>query len=732
MAEPLLDVRDLHVRFDDGAHPVRGVDLRVAPGEVLGLVGESGAGKTALVSALVGLLPRGATMSGSVRLAGTELVGLDDRSVSALRGPGVALVFQDPLSVLNPLRRVGTLVAEALRLHDRGATAHAVQTRVEELFALVGLPSGAQQAFPHELSGGLRQRVGIAVAIACSPRLLVADEPTTALDVTVQAQVLDVLDTARQASDAGLLLVSHDLGVVAGWADRVAVMYAGHVVEQAPAADLFAAPRMPYTIGLLRAVPDPRAARRLVPIPGEPPTARWSGPGCGFAPRCPVALPRCLQARPPLADSRGSQDPGDSRPVLEGSDQDQDGGLARPEHQRLVARGQGDGSDGRASDQDGGRRPAHLAACWQAVGLGDGALSPDAVFGAGAPRERAQPAPGATVLEIRDLRLTYRLDAGLRRRGRRGEVVAVDFASLDVRRGEIVALVGESGAGKTSTVEQIFEASPSSQGAVRLLGHDLAQAGRAARRGLRRAVQLVAQDATDALDPRMTVRAAVGEPLVLTRVPRAERAGLVVEALGTVGLHPSVADAYPYQLSGGQRRRVTIARALVTDPELVVLDEPVAGLDVSVAAGLLELLADLRDDRGLTALVVTHDLAVVRQLSDRVVVMAVGRVVEEAPTEALFTAPAHPYTRALLAAVPVPDPTAGRPRAVFRPEPEWGGTVTSSVTTQCRLAPRCPLLAGLDPARQERCRAEVPRLVAGAGRAVACHWWDASPVPASR
>lgn len=672
MAESLLDVSGLHVRFGD-AHAVRGVDLQMAPGEVLGLVGESGAGKSALVSGVVGLLPRGASLTGSVRLAGTELVGLDDRSLSALRGPGVAMVFQDPLSVLNPLRRVGTLVAEAVRLHDRGASAHAVQTRVDKLFSLVGLPSGTQQAFAHELSGGMRQRVGIAVAIACSPRLLVADEPTTALDVTVQAQVLDVLDTARQAADAGLLLVSHDLGVVAGWADRVAVMYAGQVVEQAPAAGLFAAPRMPYTIGLLRAVPDPRAARRLVPIPGEPPTARWSRPGCGFAPRCPVAQPRCAQTEPAFGN--------------------------------------------------GGDDPDHQVACWRAAELADGTLGSDDVFAAGAPRDRATPTPGAAVLEIRDLRLTYRLDAGIRRRGRRGEIVAVDSASLTVRRGEIVALVGESGAGKTSTVERIFaeasEAALPSEGAVRVLGHDLTQTGRSVRRQLRRAVQLVAQDATDALDPRMTVRDSVGEPLALARVPRAERHRRVAEALSTVGLHPTAADAYPHQLSGGQRRRVTVARALVTDPELVVLDEPVAGLDVSVAAGLLELLADLRDGRGLTALVVTHDLAVVRHLADRVLVMAVGRVVEEAPTEALFAAPAHPYTQALLAAVPVPDPSAGRPRAVFRREPEW----TSAVTTRCRLAPRCPLFADLDPERQDRCRTELPRLTASADRrAVACHW----------
>ena len=692
MPEPLLEVRDLHVRFDDGAHAVRGVDLRMGPGEVLGLVGESGAGKSAFVSGVVGLLPRGATMTGSVRLAGTELVGLDDRSISALRGPGVALVFQDPLSVLDPLRRVGALVAEALRLHDRTATRHAVTTRVDELFALVGLPSGAQQAFAHELSGGMRQRVGIAIAISCSPRLLVADEPTTALDVTVQAQVLDVLDTARQTAGAALLLVSHDLGVVAGWADRVAVMYAGRVVEQAPAADLFAAPRMPYTLGLLRAVPDPRVSRRLVPIPGDPPSAAHPAPGCAFAPRCPAAQPHCAQEEPALEPVRAT----------------------------------GDGD--------------HLAACWRAGELVSGALSPDDVFGAGPPRGRERPAPGDPVLEIRDLRVTHRLDAGLRRRGRRGEVVAVDGTSLTVRRGEIVALVGESGAGKTSTVESLFE-NAASPGVVQVLGHDLAQARRPVRRQLRRAVPLVAQDATDALDPRMTVRAAVGEPLLLERMAAAldsvgrrgrasalgparpgagpaERRRRVAEALGAVGLHPSVADAYPHQLSGGQRRRVTVARALVTDPELVVLDEPVAGLDVSVAAGLLELLADLRDDRGLTALVVTHDLAVVRQLADRVTVMAAGRVVEEAPTQALFAAPAHPYTRALLAAVPVPDPAAGRPRALFRPETEW----TSTATTGCRLADRCPLLTDLDPQRRDRCRTQTPHLVPTGDRSVACHW----------
>ncbi|MCL2465635.1 MAG: ABC transporter ATP-binding protein [Micrococcales bacterium] len=668
MGEPLLDVTDLHVRFGE-ASAVRGVDLRMSPGEVVGLVGESGAGKSAFVCGVVGLLPRGATMTGSVRLDRTELVGLDDRAVSALRGPGVAMVFQDPLSVLNPLRRVGTLVAEPLHLHDRSLSRHGAATRVDELFHLVGLPSGAQQAFAHELSGGMRQRVGIAVAMACSPRLLVADEPTTSLDVTVQAQVLDVLDTARQASGAGLLLVSHDLGVVAGWADRVAVMYGGRIVEQAQADDLFASPQMPYTTGLLRAVPDPREARRLVPVPGDPPVAAYLAPGCAFAPRCPAAQRRCTRTDPPLAPL-GTDD------------------------------------------------TSHLVACWRTGEIGDD------VFAVPPPREPQRPAPGEPVLEIRDLHVTHRLDAGVWRRGRRGQVVAVDDVSVTVRRGEIVALVGESGAGKTSTVEHIFDGTPS-PGTVRVLGQDLAQAARPERRRLRRTVQLVAQDATDALNPRMTVGAAIAEPLVLARVPRPERHDRVAEALTTVGLHGSDATAYPHQLSGGQRRRVTVARALVTNPELVVLDEPVAGLDVSVAAGLLELLADLRDTRGLTALVVTHDLAVVRHLADRVAVMAVGRLVEEASTEALFTAPTHPYTRALLAAVPVPDPTAPRPAASFAPDTEW----TTPTTTGCRLAPRCPLFANADPDQQTLCRTQPPSLVAthDPTRTVACHWCSTPP-----
>ncbi|MCL2849457.1 MAG: dipeptide ABC transporter ATP-binding protein, partial [Micrococcales bacterium] len=679
--EPLLDVHDLHVRFDDGAHAVRGVDLRMAPGQVLGLVGESGAGKSAFVCAVVGLAPRGASVTGSVRLDGTELVGLDDPAFSALRGPGVAMVFQDPLAVLNPLRRVGALVAEPLRLHDRTLTTHAVTTRVAELFALVGLPAGTQQAFAHELSGGMRQRVGIAVAIACSPRLLVADEPTSSLDVTVQTQVLDVLDTARQVADAGLLLVSHDLGVVAGWADHVAVMYAGRVVEHASTPDLFTAPQMPYTTGLLRAVPDPRAPRRLVPVPGDPPSAHHEAPGCAFAPRCPAATPQCTTSVPPLvhwcAPTAGSAarcgtcgggvagcDGVGVAPVAPVPPTAQPADAAVPPLAQCVPLTEQPDSPAAAPDATCGTRcdvetshlvpqvasgAAHLVACWRAGDLDDDMLAAPEV------PVSERPAPGAPVLEINDLRVTYRLDSGVRRRGRRGEVVAVDSVSLVVRRGETVALVGESGAGKTSTVERVFDGVPG-PGTISVLGHDLATVGRSQRRRLRRTVALVAQDAGDALDPRMTIGASVGEPLALEHLAlrtarpgtcRADRRLRVTAALAMVGLPAHLADAYPHQLSGGQRRRATIARALVTDPGLVVLDEPVAGLDVSVAAGVLELLADLRDTQGLTTLVVTHDLAVVRQLADRVVVMAVGRAVEEGPTHALFAAPAHPYTQAL-------------------------------------------------------------------------------------
>ncbi|MCL2454089.1 MAG: ABC transporter ATP-binding protein [Micrococcales bacterium] len=600
MPDPLLDVRDLHVRFgahrSGEVHAVRGVDLRMAPGEVLGLVGGSGAGKSALVSAVLGLLPHGGTMTGSVRFEGTELVGLGDRAFSALRGPGLAVVFQDSLSVLDPVQRVGAQVVEVLRLHDRALSRAAARSRTDELFALVGLPSGVVQAFAHEVSGGMRQRVGIALAIACSPRLLIADEPTSALDVTVQAQVLDVLDRARQASGAGLLLVTHDLGVVAGWTDRVAVMHAGRVVEQAGVTELFEAPREPRTVTLLRAAPDPRTPRH-------------------------------------------------------------------------------------------GRRPD----------------------------------PGEPVLEVTDLRVTHRLDAGPRRR--RGQVVAVDGVSLTVRRGEVLALVGESGAGKTSVVEQVFALSPPREGGVRVLGHDLTSADRATRRRLRGQAQLVVQDTTDALDPRMSVGSAVAEPLAVARVPRRERRARVVGALEAVGLGPGLVGAYPHELSGGERRRVAIARALVVRPTLLALDEPVAGLDVSVAAGLLGLLADLRDDLGLTCLVVTHDLAAVRRLADRVAVMVGGRVVEEASTDALFDSPAHPYTRALLAAVPVPDPRAPRPVALVTGERLW----TAARAEGCCLADRCPLLAERDDERERRCREVEPGLVSRADRTVACHWWDLGP-----
>jgi peptide/nickel transport system ATP-binding protein len=700
-AAPILEVDDLHVSFPSEAgrvEAVRGVSFSVAAGEVLGIVGESGSGKSVSALATMGLLPPQAAVSGSIRFRGEELLGRTDPELARIRGKRIAMVFQDPLSALTPIYTVGDQVAEALLIHGKGRIGKRdAARRAVELLDLVGIPRAAERAraFPHEFSGGMRQRVVIAMAIANDPDLIIADEPTTALDVTVQAQVLDVLRTARELTGAGLILITHDLGVVAGVADRVQVMYAGRIVETAPVDEVFAAPRMPYTLGLLGSIPrlDADRHQRLVPIEGQPPSMVDLEPGCPFVPRCPLAVDQCRAEEPPLAEA-----PKGGRP-------------ASPA----------------ASGPDGG----HRAACWRSSEL-VGAES-DAAEIYGVPTAVPDTAPSTpnghqadVVLRVTELARHYPLTKGVVFRRRVGTVRAVDGVSFELRAGEVLALVGESGCGKTSTLMEILELTTPTAGRVEVLGRDVRELDRAGRRAIRRDLQVVFQDPIASLDPRLPVGEIIAEPLQVHGVPPARRARRVRELLALVGLRPEHADRYPADFSGGQRQRIGIARALALEPKVLVLDEPVSALDVSIRAGVINLLNELKDRLGLAYLFVAHDLSVVRHLADRVAVMYLGRLVEVGDVDAVFERPYHPYTQALLSAIPIPDPAVERrrERILLRgdlPSP-------ADPPSGCRFRTRCPLFATLGPLAQQLCidqdppREPVPGSVDGStGHEVACH-----------
>ena len=675
----VLDVADLHVRFPtDGGHlhAVRGVSYRLRRGEALGIVGESGSGKSVAALAVMGLLPRTAQVSGSARLLGQELLGLGDAAISRVRGARIAMVFQDPLTSLNPVHTVGRQIVEAIQAH-RDLPRAAARARAVELLRTVGIPQPEQRvdAYPHELSGGMRQRVVIAIAMANDPDVIIADEPTTALDVTVQAQVLEALRAARRATGAALVLITHDLGVVAGHVDRVAVMYAGRIVEAGSVDEVFSAPRMPYTLGLLGSRPRMDAARRsrLVPVPGAPPSLTQQMRGCAFAPRCPLAQPVCRDTDPPPT-------------------------------------GQGDG---------------HTAACHFAdrlAGVRPEELFPPALATAAVPL-RAAPAAadGAPLLVAEDLVKHFPVRSrGLLRR-RSGEVHAVCGVSLELRARRTLALVGESGCGKSTTARLLLNLIPANRGSVRYRGQELTGLSRARMRPLRSRVQIVFQDPFASLDPRMTVFEAVAEPLRIHGRFADGGPRRVHELLRLVGLDPEHADRYPHEFSGGQRQRVGIARALALEPEVLVLDEPVSALDVSVQAGVVNLLEELQERLGLSYLFVSHDLAVVRHVADRVAVMYLGRIVETAPVERLFTAAAHPYTQALVSAVPLPDPRRER----WRERIVLAGDVPSPLDppSGCRFRTRCPTFAALSGEQRSRCVRQAPPLVEqGEGHAAACHY----------
>ncbi|MEW1842892.1 ABC transporter ATP-binding protein [Nonomuraea angiospora] len=661
---PVLEVTDLNVSFG-GVPAVRGVSYHVEPGEVLGIVGESGSGKSVTSAAVMGLLPPGARVTGSVRLHGKELIGAPERELTSFRGKAISMVFQDPLSALTPVYRVGDQIAEAVRVHQRVSKETALVKAVE-LLELVGIPRPAERAlaFPHEFSGGMRQRVVIAMAIANDPDVIICDEPTTALDVTIQAQVLEVLKKAQRKTGAAIIMITHDLGVVAGFADRVLVMYAGRLVEVGDVDDIYYGMRMPYTVGLLGSIPrvDRGARQPLAPIEGSPPSPEALPPGCPFAPRCPMKIDACDEGEPPLFD---------------------------------VGAG-------------------HRAACirWQEVRPREPVLVPVEP----GRRERGE----RTVLEVHGLVKEYPLLKGSIFKRRVGTVHAVAGVGFDIRQGETLGLVGESGSGKTTTLTQILELAAPQSGRIVVLGRDTSRLSGPERKAIRRDMQVVFQDPLASLDPRMTVHDILAEPLRTHGRGRPGRR--VAELLALVGLDASHAARYPQDFSGGQRQRIGIARALALEPRLLVLDEPVSALDVSIQAGVINLLGSLKARLGLSYLFVAHDLAVVRHIADRVAVMYLGRIAEIGQVDAVFDAPAHPYTQALLSAIPLPDPVRERARERILLEGDLPSP--ANPPTGCRFRTRCPKFRGeLTDEQRTLCVNVEPEVrPLGEDQGAACHY----------
>ena len=685
---PLLDVRDLSVTYRPGTEPVhavRGVSFSLAAGQTLGMAGESGCGKTTVALSLLRLLPAGARIGGQILLRGEDVVGLGWQKLRAVRWAGASVVFQGAMSALNPVRTVGEQIAEPIRLHEKAGRRDAA-ARAAQLLDSVGVPARRQGSYPHEFSGGQRQRVMIAMALACRPDLIIADEPTTALDVIVQAQILGLLTSLVAERGIGMIVISHDLSVLGETCDRLAVMYAGRLVEEGPSGQVLGEPRHPYTRILSRAFPrlgDP--ASRLAPagLPGEPPDLRAGLAGCSFAPRCPEVLPECRTRQIELWPA-GPQRSSACVRVLEDSD--------RP------------GSTGNGDDSERARAgtPAPSA----------GKPAPDT------PAAALLTATAAPVLEARGLRVEFAA-----RRGR-GPARAVDEVNLAIGRGEIVALIGESGCGKSTLARALVGLVPPAGGDIRYQGEVL-RAGSAALREHRRHVQLVLQDPAGALNPRQNVFDAVAEGPRLHGL-RDGLASRVHDALARAGLRPpgQFANRYPHELSGGQQQRVVIAGALALGPSVIVADEPVSSLDASVRGEILKLLLTLRDQMSLAALIVSHDLGVAWNIADRVAVMYLGRIVEQGPVSEVLLRPRHPYTQALISVLPAGGGGPGLMLAGEPPDP-------SAIPPGCRFHPRCPRLAALpggDPRAQECRGVPVPVLPAAAGTAAgaggslaACH-----------
>ncbi|MGW2048410.1 dipeptide ABC transporter ATP-binding protein [Streptomyces sp. NPDC001858] len=674
-AVPLLRVQGLGTEFklrSGGVKAVDDVSFDIYPGDVLGIVGESGSGKSVTARSIMRMLrPPGEVVAGSVRFDGEDLLALPEREMRRRRGSRVAMVFQDPQAALNPVMKVGDQIVEAMTVH--GVDKKTARARAVELLEQVGIPDVPAKIdqYPHQFSGGMRQRVVIAIALANDPALLIADEPTTALDVTIQAQILRLLARLRTELGIAVAIITHDMGVVAELCTDVVVMYSGRTVEKGTVEQVFNHPRHPYTAALLEAMPrldDDLAGRPLPAIPGTPPDPAALPPGCAFAPRCPFTEDDCTHARPELLEI------GDS---------------------------------------------GQTSACFAAqrgvdVSTGRGRTEAPAPV----PPVRPAPVPDTPVLEVRDLRV----DVGSRRRGlfhREPPVYAVDSVSLSVRAGRTVGLVGESGCGKSTLSRGIVGINPIAGGSVFVDGTEVSAMREEDLKRVRSSVQYVFQDPYASLNPRRTVRQSLAEALGFRGIGGRELEAEARLLMEQVGLRPELLDRYPHAFSGGQRQRIGIARALARRPRTLVLDEPVSALDMSVQAQIINLLQQLQNELGLGYLFIAHDLSVVRHLSDTVAVMYLGRIVEYGEVADVYGNPQHPYTAALLSSSPVASAAApARERIVLRgdlPSP-------ANPPSGCRFRTRCPIGPLAHPERTICVESDPQLSETAAGGRAACHF----------
>ncbi|WP_102959447.1 ABC transporter ATP-binding protein [Mangrovicella endophytica] len=623
--EPLLDVRDLHTHFvtDTGTvKAVNGVSLQIEAGERVAIVGESGSGKSAMAMSLLRLLAHpGKVVAGEINLEGHDLNRMSERQLNDIRGAKIGTIFQDPMSSLDPVMRIADQMVPPIMRHLR-LRRDAARAEAISWLDRVGIPDPSRRidAYPFEMSGGMRQRVMIAMALSCRPRLVIADEPTTALDVTIQAQIVELLKELTAETGAAMIFITHDLGLVARFAHKVGVMYAGRLAEFGPVGDIFARPQHPYTQSLLDTIPpvDQQERRRLAQIPGFPPDMKRPVTGCAFKDRCPGAHRHCFEEAPELA-ARGND---------------------------------------------------HVAACWLPEGLGADRTVERPLVEPLAPT--GIPGDDRVAVEINNLHKHFTGRSALPWR-KPPTVRAVNGISMRIRRGETLGIVGESGCGKSTVARLLLGLDPATSGDIFIDG----------------IAQMVFQDPASSFNPKMTLSSIIQEPLIVTGWgTRLEREDRVRELLGQVGLDESYMHRYPSQLSGGQRQRVAIARALALKPSVVVADEPTSALDVSVRAQIINLLMDLKQQLRVSFVFISHDLLTVSYVADMIAVMYLGEVVEYGSADEVFHTPAHPYTQALIAAMPIPDPAAEAARV----QTPLSGELPSplSLPPGCSFASRCP------------------------------------------
>ena len=638
LSDSLLEVSDLRTRIGAGGQAARvvdGIDLAIARGETYALLGESGCGKSMTALSIMRLLPHGGRiLAGSVKLDGQELLALPESAMRQVRGGRIAMIFQEPQTSLNPVLTVASQIGESLQQHTplRGEQRRA---RIVELLNAVGIPDPERRLdeYPHQLSGGMKQRVMIAMALAGEPDLLIADEPTTALDVTIQAQVLDLLRDLQQRTGMAILLITHDLGVVAQVADRVAVMYAGHVVEQASAGRFFASPAHPYSRKLFDSLPSvDKREKTLAVIPGTVPPLTQAFRGCRFESRCTFTFQACQSVQPAVSE---------------------------------------------LTSEHWVRCHLHDPAYPESISAEEAQQQASVSVSKGNPAE---------LLNVNDLKVYFPIRKGLFKRVA-GHVRAVDGVSLTIPTGTTLALVGESGCGKTTTGKGIVQLIRPSAGSVSFEGDELTELGGERLRRRRSDIQFIFQDPYASMNPRMLVADIVAEGMVAQRIGnnRQERIERVERLLDDVGMSPDAMSRYPHEFSGGQRQRICIARALAVEPKLIVCDEPTSALDVSVQAQILNLLKELQDKLGLAYLFITHNLAVVEYLAHEIAVMYLGRIVESGSAAEVLNDPRHPYTQALLSAVPVMDKETKR--TVIRLEGDLPSP--SAPPNGCHFSPRC-------------------------------------------